>query len=262
MTIVLRGSSFLEKCDPRAKLVALFFIMPILLSQPIFSWGWGVAAGLSVLSIAAGLQSLIASLVRQLLRLRWLFATLLLFHVFFTPGQAVWDGFNSVTWEGVREGLQQALRLVFLLSLSWILVRTTTPLQLLTGLYSLFGGLETLGIPVKKWFAIMAFALGRIPYFVQEAGLVGEDLGLRLFRMPQSGWRNRLQRTAQGGEALLLRLLLSARCQEEALRARGFAQGLPFSVFPKTTLGWRDLLLLTSPTGIFLGMWLEKTMGN
>lgn len=254
------GKSFLEKCDPRAKLVSLFLIMPILLSHPMFSWHWGVAAGLSMLSMATGLTSLLASLARQLLRLRWLFAALLIFHVFFTPGQPLWDGWDFPTKEGLHEGLQQTVRLIFVVSLSWTLVRTTTPWQLLSGLYRLFGGLEKLGIPVKKGFTIMAFSMGCIPHFVQEARWVGEDLGLRILHTTQSGWRSRLQRTAQGGETLLFRLFLAARCQEEALRARGFAQGLPFSIFQKTTLGWRDLLLLVLPTAIFLGIWLEKAM--
>ena len=253
---VFRREAFLEKCDPRAKLVALFLIMPVLLSQPILSWSWSVAATLSILAITAGLLPLIASLARSLLSLRWLFAALLLFHVFFTPGQPLWHGWDVPTWEGVREGFQQVLRLVFLVSLSWILVRTTTPLQLISGLYRLFGGLEALGIPVKSGFSIMAFALGRIPHFIQETRRVGEDLGLRTPHMIKAGWRARLQHTARGGEALLLRLFLKARGQEEALYSRGFAQGLPFSILEKTTLGWRDLLLLILPTTIFMGIWL------
>ncbi len=61
------GASFLEQCDPRAKLVALFLVTPLLLSQPLFSWQWGGAAGLSLLAVLAGLTPVLAAL-RNLLR--------------------------------------------------------------------------------------------------------------------------------------------------------------------------------------------------
>lgn len=251
------GNSFLERCDPRAKLVALFLVMPLLLSQPIFSWRWGVIAALAILAVSAGLLSIIRSLVQKLLYLRWLFLALLLFHGWFTPGQPLWHGWDVPTWEGVREGLQQALRLVFLVSLSWILVKTTTPLQLLAGLYRLLGGLETLGIPVKRGLATTAFALGQIPSFAQKGAWTGDDLTLRASHTAQTHWQARLYRTAHGGEALLFRLSLAARWQEEALHVRGFSQGLPFSVLQKTSLGWRDFLLMACPTTLFLELWLQ-----
>lgn len=251
---MLSGDSFLEKCDPRAKLMALFLFMPVFLTQPIFSWGWAAAVLLLVWVIQAGLTTLWYTLLRQLWRLRWFFATLLLLHALLTPGQAVWQGWELLTWEGLREGIQQSIRLVMLVSLSWILVRTTTPLQWVVGLYRLFGGLERLGLPVKQWFSIIAFALGSIPYLVQESQRVGDDLALRLMPTTQTRWYTRLQRTACGGEALLLRLLSVARGQEEALSVRGVREGLPFVILQKTALGWRDLLLLALPSAILLGI--------
>ncbi len=251
---MLSGDSFLERCDPRAKLIALFLFMPLLLAQPVVSWGWGVAFVLAALVVQAGLTALLTSLVRQLWRLRWLFATLLLLHGLLTPGQPVWSGWTMLTWEGLREGVLQTVRLVVLVSLSWILVRTTTPLQWVVGLYRLFGGLERLGIPVRQWCSIVAFALGRIPHLVQESRRVGEDLDLRLACTTPTDWRARLQRTAQGGEALLFRLLSVARGQEESLSMRGMTEGLPFVLLQNTALGWRDLLLLLLPTAVLLGM--------
>lgn len=256
---MLCGHSFLERCDPRSKLIALFLIVPVLLSQPVFSWGWGIASGLLILVMVTGLLSLFVSLARQLLKLRWLFATIFIFHAFFTPGQQVLDGWSTLTQEGLYEGVQQVVRLVFLVSLSWVLVRTTTPLQLLAGLYYLFRGLEGLGIPVKKGFAMVAFSLGQIPRFVREARWIDGDLSLRITHIKPRSWRTRLQRTVQGGEVLLFRLLMAAYRQEESLRARGFERGLPFSLLQKTKLGWRDLLLLSFPSALLLGVLLRAS---
>ncbi|MBF0583673.1 MAG: hypothetical protein HQL80_05480 [Magnetococcales bacterium] len=253
---VLRGDSFLERCDPRAKLVALFLFMPILLAQPLISWGWGMAVVLLAWGFCAGLTVLWSPLLRQVWRLRWFFATLLLLHGLLTPGQPLWPGWELVSREGVLEGMQQSVRLIMLVALSWMLVRTTTPLQWVVGLYRLFGGLGRLGLPVKQWFSIMAFALGSIPYLLQESHRVGQDLLLRLTPGASARWHTRLQRTAQGGEALLFRLLTVARAQEESLAARGMGEGLPFVVLQQTVLGWRDLLLLTLPAAILLGVTL------
>lgn len=255
---MFRGRLFLEQCDPRAKLLALFLVMPILLTQPINSGIWATTAALSMLVITAGLMPVIIALLRKLLILRWFFATLLLVHGFFTPGQPIWPGWDGPTWDGLYEGLQQSLRLVCLVSLSWILVHTTTPTQLLTGLYRLLGGLEKLGLPIKRGFAMMAFALGQIPHFVQESRWIGEDLQLRLSHSSQSGWRAQLQRTAQGGEALIFRLFWAVRWQEEALYTRGFTQGLPFPLLQEKTLGWRDYLLVSLSILLFLDMWWKN----
>ncbi|MEO5353363.1 MAG: energy-coupling factor transporter transmembrane protein EcfT [Magnetococcus sp. XQGC-1] len=253
---VLNGDSFLERCDARAKLLALFLFMPIVLSQPILSWGWGGAVLLLILLVQAGQATIWASLWRQVWRFRWFFATLLLLHGLLTPGQPVWPGWAWVTWEGLREGAQQSLRLLILLSLSWMLVRSTTPMQWVVALHGFFGKLERLGVPVREWSAILAFSLGRIPYLVQEARRVGEAQELRRPLATSRGWQARLQRTAQGGEALLFRLLLTARAQEEALLVRGIAHGLPAILPPATPLGWRDWLLLLLPMLIFLGVTL------
>ena len=103
-----------------------------------------------------------------------------------------------------------------------------------------------------------AFALGQIPHFVQKTRWVGEDLQLRLSHSSQIGWRTQLQHTAQGGEALLFRLFLAVRWQEEALFARGFTQGLPFSLLQEKVLGWRDFLLVSLSVLLFLGMWWKN----
>ncbi len=253
---MLNGDSFLERCDARAKLIALFLFMPIVLAQPILSWGWGGAVLLLFVLIQAGRATIWASLWRQLWRLRWFFATLLLLHGLLTPGQPVWSGWAMLTWEGLREGVQQSLRLLILVSLSWMLVRSTTPLQWVVALHGFFGRLERLGVPVREWSAILAFSLGRIPQLVQEARRVGEEQELRQPLAASGGWQARLQRTACGGEALLFRLLHTARAQEEALLVRGMAKGLPAILPPASRLAWRDWLLLLLPTLIFLGVTL------
>ncbi|MBF0162837.1 MAG: hypothetical protein HQL88_11190 [Magnetococcales bacterium] len=251
----MNGNSFLERCDPRAKLIALLLFLPFLMAQPVLSWGWGVGVmGVVVLLLQSGPTELLPSLLRQLWRLRWLFATLLLLHGCMTPGEPVGGDWPLLTWEGLREGGEQTARLMVLVSLSWALVRTTTPLHWVIGLYRLFRGLERLQVPVKAGCALVAFALGCIPRLLQESHRVGEDMALRLPPGVSRRWLGRLQRTAWGGEALLYRLLSVARSQEEALSARGMTEGLPFVAIHETPLGWRDLLLLSLPVLLFLGV--------
>jgi energy-coupling factor transport system permease protein len=247
------NSSFLGCCDPRAKLGAFFLLMPLLLTQPLTTpGGWVALFFVSLALIGSNLD--ISHFFRQLKRLRWLFVALLVFHAVLTPGQPLWLGLPALSREGVIAGIVLSVRLILMVSLSLVLLRTTTHLQIVAGFRTLFGFLERLGVPLERGLALLAFTLGRIPQLVHEAGQVREDMAHRLGENPGKGWMGRMYRLALAGEALLFRLLRSAQGQEEALRARGISQGLPTIPALTGNLGWRDgVLLLSSGAAVIIG---------
>lgn len=245
--LLTENHCFLQRCDARAKLVAFLIIMPILLTQPVFSWRWSMGLGLALLALILSPRSLFPSLLKQLFRLRWLFATLLLIHGIFTPGQPLdWDPLSLLSWSGLQHGFQQSIRLISLLGLAWILVKTTTPTQLLSGFYQCVAGLESFHRPIKRGFSLLAFSLTSIPTLISQASTIQEELELRLGTV-SGHWGKRMRRTVQAGEALLFRLLWQVRWQEEALISRGF-ESLPFIPQANTTFSWRDYLLLMVPS--------------
>ncbi len=246
---------FLQRCDPRAKLGFFLLLLPVFLAQPPFSAAWLAAALLVALAwIGAAAPPLRPSdFTRSLWRLRWLFLALLLTHGYLTPGEPLWPGPLAPAREGLSAGLHQSLRLILLVALAWSLMRTTTPLQLVTAFRRLFRWLEGTPFSPQRTWALLAFTLERIPRLMHIARGVRTAMGLRL---PPGSPSARLTRLVMAAEALLYRLSRDVSRQEEALLARGFSHGLPQPPLPNDPLGWRDLLLLVPPGGVLLSIWL------
>ncbi|WP_130471290.1 energy-coupling factor transporter transmembrane component T family protein [Candidatus Magnetaquicoccus inordinatus] len=251
-----RQNSFLHQCDPRAKLAALVLLAPLLYRHPILSWEWLGSILLLLFIVQDTFLLWIHSLGRQIWRLRWLFLTILLLHGLLTPGEEVWDYLPWLTWQGVREGVQQLFRIMLLITFAWVLVRTTTPLHWVTGIYRLFSGLERLGIPIQQGCALLAFSLGTIPTLLQEAHHIREERSLRQ-SAPQQSWSERFEQLAANGSALLFRLMRRASAQEESLLLRGIKTGLPFVILHEEHWHWRDWLLSGWPVLLWLFSWLN-----
>ncbi|MBF0358519.1 MAG: hypothetical protein HQL70_07910 [Magnetococcales bacterium] len=226
--------------------------MPLLLSQPFTTPGGWVAplfVGLALL----GSRLKFRLLLQQLKRLRWLFFALIAFHAFLTPGEPLFAGFSHLSHEGAEAGAAYSMRLVLMISLSWILIRTTSHSQIVAGFRNIFGFLERMGLPLERGLALISFTLGRIPHLIHEAGMVREDLSHRLGSgRDKIGWLAAIYRMALAGEAMLFRLLRSAQAQEESLRARGISHGLPVILPVTGSLGWRDGVVLASSCVAFL----------
>ncbi|MBF0370625.1 MAG: energy-coupling factor transporter transmembrane protein EcfT [Magnetococcales bacterium] len=243
---------FLEKRDPRAKLLALLLLAPAIMAAPFFSKEWSLAAAFS-LGALWGAAPMWSQLGGVLYRLRWLFLTLILLHGFFTPGHPLFTFLAWPTGEGLMAGVVQSLRLTLLVMLSWVLVRTTPAWQLIAAFSALLGGVEKIGIPLGRWLGILAFTLERIPRLLAETGSVRDALQLRVASQSEKGpLANRLDRLALGGEALLFRVLGDVRDQEQALRVRGFGDSLPTP--PRYGGQWQgmDTLILSAPVGVWL----------
>lgn len=96
-----------------------------------------------------------AALLRKVLRRsRWLLLTLLLVYAFTTPGEYLrgWDAYVP-TYEGLHQGMLQALRLTIMLAgLAWLL-GTTPRQQLMAGIYRLVQPLSRFGLAVDRFTA-------------------------------------------------------------------------------------------------------------
>jgi energy-coupling factor transporter transmembrane protein EcfT len=91
---------------------------------------------------------------RMLLRARWLFLSILLVYLWFTPGTSIF-GTELPTWEGVALGAHRAGVLALVILLANLLVQRSTTEELLAGLYGLTAPLGLLGFPRER-FAVRA----------------------------------------------------------------------------------------------------------
>ncbi len=128
------GTSLLHRMRPSLKLifVLLFFLLA----------SWGHLIVLSSLMIVCLLAMALAHIPFKTVGMliyafRWLFLIIGLFPLFTTPGASV-EGLQflpfTISWEGLKAGLESFLKLLEMFFLSMILVRTTSPQALMNTL--------------------------------------------------------------------------------------------------------------------------------
>jgi len=91
-------------------------------------------------------------------------------NVFFTDGQRVLISFWKITiyWEGIIRAVFMTLRIMMLISGTFLLTYTTSPISLTDGLESLLGPLKRLRVPVHELAMMMCIALRFIPTLIEE----------------------------------------------------------------------------------------------
>lgn len=167
----VHGDSLLHILDPRTKIICcLFIIISVLLN---FSWYYLLFL---VVLMAAAIRSTGMSFrfVFQSLRsIRYLLIITLVFQAVLTPGDplANW-GPIRITAEGLQMGLINLLRLLILYMGSLVLLLTTSPIKLASGIEYLLLPLSKLGIPIHNFSTILSISFRFIPTLVEQAATI------------------------------------------------------------------------------------------
>jgi energy-coupling factor transport system permease protein len=90
-----------------------------------------------------------------------------LLNIFYTTGTPVRPGW-IITWEGIARAVQMMLRIVLLISGTFLLTYTTSPIALTDGLELLLNPLKKLRVPVHEMTIMMSMALRFIPTLISE----------------------------------------------------------------------------------------------
>lgn len=86
-------------------------------------------------------------------RLKWFYVVMLVIFAFNTPGEHVNDWPISPTYEGLRDGLVQLLRINVMLAALSILLAINSRQQLISGFYLILSPLRCLGLDVERFAA-------------------------------------------------------------------------------------------------------------
>ena len=162
------GNSLVHRLDPRTKLLALIaYIVALFTAGDWLSYGIVFAflasciaiSGIPVKAIVRGMKPLVMILV---------FTGLL--NLLFTPGERVVLSFwrITVTLEGITRAVFMVARILMLISGTFLLTYTTSPISLTDGLESLLGPLKKLNLPVHELSMMMCIALRFIPTLIEE----------------------------------------------------------------------------------------------
>ena len=161
------GNTVIHRLDPRTKL--LFTILYIV---ALFSAKGGVAYAVLFLTLCACIA---VSKIRPKTILRGmrpiLFIIILtaVLNIFYTPGDPIWQWkFLKITVEGLWAAFFMVLRISFLITCTFMLTYTTSPIMLTDGLENLLGPLKKVHVPVHELSMMMSIALRFIPTLIEE----------------------------------------------------------------------------------------------
>ena len=161
------GESPIHRLDPRAKLVALIvYIVALFLAE----WFVTYAIMLATLIIVVAVARIKAkALLRGMKPLIFLLIFTAVLNALYTPGEPLVSFWIfSVTKKGILHAFFMVIRILMLVSCTFLLTYTTSPLALTDGLESLLGPLKKIKVPVHELAMMMSIALRFIPTLFEE----------------------------------------------------------------------------------------------
>ena len=162
------GNSAVHRLDPRTKLIMLVVYIVALFTAN--GWvGYGVCFLFLALCIAISripLKNIIRGMKPMVVIL--LFTAVL--NLFMTDGDTKLVEFwvLKITLEGLVRATQMVLRIILLVTGTFLLTYTTSPIALTDGLESLLDPLKKLRLPVHELAMMMSIALRFIPTLIEE----------------------------------------------------------------------------------------------
>ena len=162
------GNSVIHHLDPRTKLIMLVvYIVALFMAVSWVSYGLMAAFLLVVIKISTIPPK---SIVRGMKPLILILVFTGVLNLFFTEGEHILVEFLGITI--YRESLSRAIfmvvRILMLISGTFLLTYTTSPISLTDGLESLMAPLKVIKVPVHELSMMMCIALRFIPTLIEE----------------------------------------------------------------------------------------------
>ena len=161
------GESPIHRLDPRAKLVGMIcYIVALFLGK----WFITYAVLLAVLTAVVAVSTVKPkALLRGMKPVVFILVFTAVLNIFYTPGEELASFWIfTITKEGVVHAFFMVVRIVMLITCTFLLTYTTSPLDLTDGLESLMGPLKKIHVPVHELSMMMSIALRFIPTLIEE----------------------------------------------------------------------------------------------
>ncbi len=161
------GDTIAHRLDARTKLIlVVVYIVALFTAKSYFSYALVLTALICCMIVShIGPKTLLTGLKPLILII--IFTAIL--NLFYTDGRVLFSIWKlRVTYEGVRNAFFMVLRIVMLISGTFLLTYTTSPIALTDGLEILLGPLKKIKAPVHEFSMMMSIALRFIPTLVEE----------------------------------------------------------------------------------------------
>lgn len=162
------GNSVIHRLDPRTKLLALVaYIVALFIAKSWLSYGLMLVFLVTVIAVS---KIPVKSIVRGMKPLVLILVFTGILNLFFTDGETVLVSFwvITVTLEGLLRAVFMMARILMLITGTFLLTFTTSPIALTDGLESLMGPLKVIRVPVHELSMMMCIALRFIPTLIEE----------------------------------------------------------------------------------------------
>ena len=162
------GNSPIHKMDPRAKLVMLMvYIVALFVAVNWISYAVMFAFLAGCIAIS---KIPVKNLLRGMKPMLMILAFTAILNIFFTEGETVLVEFwrISITLEGLIRAFFMMIRILMLITGTFLLTYTTSPIALTDGLESLLNPLKVIKVPVHELSMMMCIALRFIPTLIEE----------------------------------------------------------------------------------------------
>lgn len=162
------GNSLIHRLDPRTKLIfLLIYIVALFLATGWLSYA--VMLGILIGSIATS-KVPPKSFVKGMRPLFFILIFTAALNLFFTTGEKPLIHWWIITVypEGIFRAIFMLVRIVMLVTVTFLLTYTTSPIALTDGLESLLSPLKKIKLPVHEISMMMCIALRFIPTLIEE----------------------------------------------------------------------------------------------
>lgn len=162
------GNSPIHRLDPRTKLLGVVAYIVALFSAAGWT-GYGVCFFFLAGCIAIS-RIRLKAITRGLKPLLFIMIFTAVLNLFFTGGETVLLdlGRVQITLEGLQRAFFMVIRIMMLVTGSFLLTYTTSPIALTDGLEALLNPLKRIHLPVHELAMIMCIALRFIPTLIEE----------------------------------------------------------------------------------------------
>ena len=162
------GDSYIHLLDPRTKLInVVLYIVALFLAE---SWlSYGIVLVFLILNIKNS-HIPVKAITRGMKPVAFIVIFTGLLNLFFTEGSHVIVSFLglTLTWEGVERAFFMIARILMLITGTFLLTYTTSPIALTDGLEALLNPLKKIKVPVHELSMMMCIALRFIPTLIEE----------------------------------------------------------------------------------------------
>ena len=162
------GKSPIHRMDPRTKLIlTVVYIVALFIADNWLSYLLMMTFLVSCIRISA---IPLKSIVRGMKPLVFILVFTAILNLFYTDGGVVLVRLGSlaITSEGLKRAFFMIWRILMLISGTFLLTYTTSPIALTDGLESLLSPLKKLHFPVHELAMMMSIALRFIPTLIEE----------------------------------------------------------------------------------------------